>query len=178
MTSAGKRGNCPRCRSSIVVADDLGSLWLSGEDTSSASLADELVFMTDESDVGARRGRSRGRRTAAAGSAGPHWAAVVAAVGTSFMIGMAMGRLATGGRQPAADQPKTMPAIDQAAGQPPSLLGQFDELTKSHMAEVEKLQAELTTTKAAVDSLSAENRRLKEQLTQIDQAGNSQTINK
>jgi Zn-finger nucleic acid-binding protein len=176
MTSAGKRGNCPRCRSSIVVADDLGSLWLSGEDTSSASLADELVFMTDDSDFSSRRRRSRGYRTTTAGWAGPHWTAVMAAVGTSFVIGIAMGRLATGGRQTGADQPRTMPAIDQAASQPPSLLGQLDELTKSHLAEVEELQAELTTTKASLDTLTAENRRLKERLTQVDPDGNPQPI--
>jgi serine/threonine protein kinase len=99
-TTAGKRGNCPRCQSSIVVADDLGSLWLTGEDTSSASFAGELVFVTDESDMDPRRRRSRSRRpgTSRGASAAPQWVAIIAAIGTATMIGIAVGRLTAGGR--------------------------------------------------------------------------------
>lgn len=153
-TTAGKRGSCPRCRSSIVVADDLGSLWLSGEDTSSATLADELVFMTDESDAGPRGRRLRGSRSAV--SAGEfsalNWMAIVAAVGTATMIGIALGRLTAGGRDSTAAQPRNERVEDEAAVALPSVLSQFDDLVKAHATEVEKLQQELESAKAALDA--------------------------
>lgn len=153
-TTAGKRGTCPRCRSSIVVADDLGSLWLSGEDTSSATLSDELVFMIDESEAGLKRRRGNlsgvsGRRREWNAS---QWVAIMAAVGTATMIGIAIGRLTAGGRESAATQSKNALIGDDAAAAQPSVLGQFDELVRSHAEEVDKLQQELEAAKAALDA--------------------------
>lgn len=158
-STAGKRGSCPRCRSSIVVAGDLGSLWLSGEDTSSATLADELVFTTDESDASSKRRRSHGRRSAPGRgeSSALNWAAIIAAVGTATMIGVAIGRLTAGGRDAPATPPQGLQAESQAGGSQPSFLGQLDDLVKGHATEVEKLNAELEAAKTALD---AANRRI------------------
>ena len=48
VSAAGKRGTCPKCSSPMVVADDLGSLWLGGEDRSNvtASSDDPLNFLS------------------------------------------------------------------------------------------------------------------------------------
>ena len=153
-TTAGKRGSCPRCRSSIVVADDLGSLWLSGEDTSSATLADELVFMTDESDASDRRKRSAGRRPAVGGGEMPalNWVAIVAAVGTATLIGTAIGRLTAGERGFGAAPPRNVRIDAEPAVAQPSVLGQFDELVRSHAKEVDTLQKELEAAKADLDA--------------------------
>jgi formylglycine-generating enzyme required for sulfatase activity len=184
-TTAGKRGTCPRCRSSLVVADDLGSLWLTGEDTSSATLADELVFMTDDSQAShtSRRARSRHAPRGPGEWPGAQWAAVAAAI----IVGMTIGRLTTGGRAPAAAPPQKMPARDELPATEPSFLSQMSDLTASHTEAVDRVQAELSTTKAALDAanrqietlerrqastaserdaLTAENRRLTHQVAQ------------
>jgi serine/threonine protein kinase len=160
-TTAGKRGTCPRCRSSIVVADDLGSLWLSGEDTSSATLADQLVFMTEDSHASQTRRRPRIRH---AGGGPWDWPlAQWAAVGTSIVIGIAIGRLTMGARQPAATQPQKLRDLDETAAAEPTFLSQFDELATSHAEVVDKLQKELETAKAALDAATVRIRNLERQ---------------
>lgn len=158
MATAGKRGTCPRCRSSIVVADDLGSLWLSGEDTSSATLADQLVFMTEDSHASQTRRRPGSRY---AGGGPWDWPlAQWAAVGTAIVIGIAIGRLTAGARQPADAEEQKLLARGETAASEPSFLSQFDDLAKSHAAVVDKLQKELDTAKAALDAATVRIRNL------------------
>lgn len=163
-TTAGKRGSCPRCRSSIVVADDLGSLWLSGEDTSSASLADELVFMTEEPHISSARKRSRRRPpTDSSTIPAPYWVAIGSAVSAALIIGIAIGRLTASGRQADNARGRTRQAVEEAVEQGPTFLGQFDELTKSHAQLVDQIQAELDTTKAALQAANEQIESLKRQ---------------
>ena len=164
-TTAGKWGTCPRCRSSIVVAEDLGSLWLTGEDTSSATLTDELVFMTDESEAGSRRRRADVRRAGASRGAwnASQWVATIAAVGTATMIGIAIGRLTAGGRDSSAAQPKNPPVEAEAAAARPSVLGQFDELVRTHAEEADKLRKELAAAKAALEAATLRMKTLERQ---------------
>lgn len=159
-TTAGKRGICPRCRSSIVVADDLGSLWLSGEDTSSATLADQLVFMTDEAYESHARSRLRRRPPSGRPWAWPmtQWAAI----GAAIVIGVAIGRLTTGGRTPAVAESKSMSEGKTSAEQQ-TFLGQFDDLSKSHAQAIERYRADLETAKAALDAANEKIQALEQQ---------------
>jgi formylglycine-generating enzyme required for sulfatase activity/serine/threonine protein kinase len=189
MTTAGKQGTCPRCRSSIAVAEDLGSLWLAGEDRSSATLADEIVFVAEESVAGQKTSRTRSRAAVGRGWSWPatHWAAV----GGALMIGMAIGHVATKDPRPAVAPPEQQPTVDEIAAVKKSVQAQLEQLTQRHAAVVDGLRGELEAAKTALgsaegqiaglqqrrtqdaderDALAAENRRLSEALAQAAKA--------